>query len=150
MVTSDGRFAYGVVNGVPVVAAPEEIDTTNASELRLAMLEAARRGRGTLVVDMTRTRFCDSAGLHALVTVHKRAQAESGELRLVMTAAVLRVFEITGLYSVIPNFPSLEQALAYSPPTGRAAISDLAAARLRAANRTGSSGSSAPASGLDE
>jgi anti-sigma B factor antagonist len=120
--TSDGRFAYEVVNGVPVVAAPEEIDITNASELRSALLAAAAHGCGTLVVDMTRTRFCDSSGLHALVAAHKRAQAEAGELRLAMAAAaVLRVFAITGLDRVIPSFPSLEQALAYrsaSAPNG--------------------------------
>ena len=112
-VTSYGRLAYELVNGVPVVTAPEEIDVTNAPALRVALLAAATPGRGTLVVDMTRTRFCDSAGLHALVAAHERAQAEGGELRLALPAAgVLRVFEITGLHRVIPSFRSLEQALA--------------------------------------
>jgi anti-sigma B factor antagonist len=118
-VTSDGRFTYEVVNGVPVVAAPEQIDITNASELRVALLAAATRGRGTVVVDMTRTRFCDSAGLHALVAAHARAQSEGGELRLaVPVAGVLRVFEISGLYRVIPSFRSVEQALADRSATG--------------------------------
>ena len=118
--TIDGRFAYEVVNGVPVVAAPEEIDVTNAPELRSALVEAARHGGGTLVVDMTRTRFCDSCGLHILFAAwHKRAQAEGGELRLAMSAApVLRLFEITGIDRVIPNFPSLAQALAHRSANG--------------------------------
>ena len=81
-VTSNGRFTYEVVNGVPVVAAPEQIEFSSASELRLALLAAATHGRRTLVVDMTQTRFCDSAGLHALVAAHTRAQAEDRELRL--------------------------------------------------------------------
>jgi anti-sigma B factor antagonist len=94
----DGGFACELVNGVPVVAAPEEIDITNASELRSALLEAATRGRGTLVVDMTRTLFCDSAGLHTLLAAHRRAQAGAGELRLAISAApVLRVFAATGI-----------------------------------------------------
>ncbi len=37
----DGRCPFEVVNGVPVVTAPEEIDITNAPELRSALLEAA-------------------------------------------------------------------------------------------------------------
>src|SRR5206468_9317235 len=37
----DGRFPFEMVDGVPVVAAPEEIDITNAPELRSALLEAA-------------------------------------------------------------------------------------------------------------
>jgi anti-sigma B factor antagonist len=119
MVTSDGRFTCELVNGVPVVAAPEEIDITNAPELRSALLAAAAHGRGTLVVDLTRTRFCDSATLHTLVAAHKRAQAEAGELRLAVPAVgVLRVFEISGLYRMIPSFPSLEQALADRSATG--------------------------------
>ena len=108
------RFPVEVVAGVPVVAAPDEIDITNADGLRSALLEVAAHGHGTLVADMTRTRFCDSSGLHALLAAHKRAQAEGGELLLVNPAiAVLRVFAITGMDRVIPNFTSLAEALAY-------------------------------------
>jgi anti-sigma B factor antagonist len=93
----DGRFPVELVSGVPVVAAPEEIDITNAPDLRAALLEAAADRPGTLVADMTRTRFCDSSGLHALLAAHKRAQADGGELLLVIpSTAVLRVFAITG------------------------------------------------------
>jgi anti-sigma B factor antagonist len=108
----DDRFPVEVVRGVPVVTAPEEIDITNAAGLRAALLESAAHGPGTFVVDMTRTQFCDTAGLHALVGAHKRAQAQGGEVLLVITgAAVLRIFAITGLDDVIPHFTSLEEAL---------------------------------------
>ena len=43
----DGRFPFEMVNGVPVVAAPEEIDITSAPALRSALLEAAAHGHGT-------------------------------------------------------------------------------------------------------
>jgi anti-sigma B factor antagonist len=115
----DGRFPFEVVNGVPVVAAPEEIDITNAPALRSALLEAAAHRHGTLVVDMTLTQFCDSSGLRTLLAAHKRAQAEGGELLLVIPAiAVLRVFAITGMDRVIPNFTSLDQALAQTSADG--------------------------------
>ena len=108
-----GRFPIEVVNGVPVAAAPEEIDITNAQELRATLLEAATYGHGTLVADLTRTRFCDSSGLHTLLAAHKRAQAEGGELLLVIPSpAVLRVFAITSVDRMIPNFASLDEALA--------------------------------------
>jgi anti-sigma B factor antagonist len=99
-----------------VVAAPEEIDMTNAAGLRVALIEAAMHGPGTLVVDMTRTRFCDTAGLHVLVGAHKRAGAEGGRVLLVIpSTAVLRIFAITGLDHVIPNFTSMEEALEHAP-----------------------------------
>lgn len=107
---TDPGFPVAIVNGVPVVTAPEEIDITNADGLRAALLEADPHG--TLVVDMTRTQFCDTAGLHALVGAHKRAQAEGGEVLLVATgAAVLRIMAITGLDQLIPHVTSLEEAL---------------------------------------
>ena len=42
-----------MINGVPVVEAPEEIDICNAEQLRIVLLEAASRGHATIVVDMT-------------------------------------------------------------------------------------------------
>jgi anti-sigma B factor antagonist len=122
----DGRCPFEVVNGVPVVTAPEEIDITNAPELRSALLKAAAHGHGTLVVDMTRTRFCDSSGLHTLLAAHKRAQAEGGELLLAITAApVLRVFALTSIDRMIPNFSSLDQALAQTSADGGTAAGEL-------------------------
>jgi anti-sigma B factor antagonist len=109
----DARFAVQVIGGVPVVAAPEEIDITNADALRSALLHAAADGHRTLVVDMTQTQFCDSSGLHALIAAHKRAGAEGRQLLLVIpSTAVLRVFTLTGMDRVIPNVTSLDQALA--------------------------------------
>ena len=66
---------------------------------------------------MTRTRFCDSAGLTVLVRAHHRAVAEGGELRLVIAAggAVARVFALTRLDLFIPLFGSLDEALASRP-----------------------------------
>jgi anti-sigma B factor antagonist len=115
----DDSFSVEVVSGVPVVTAPEEIDITNAPELRTALLKAAAHGLGTLVADLTRTQFCDSSGLYALLAAHKRTQAEGGEMLLVIPGtAVLRVFAITGADHMIPNFASLEDALAQTSVGG--------------------------------
>jgi anti-sigma B factor antagonist len=114
----DDGFPVEMVQGVPVLAAPEEIDITNAAALRLALLTATANGTGTLVVDMTRTQFCDSSGLHTLVAAHKRAGAEGREILLVIpSTAVLRVFALTAMDRVIPNFTSLAEALAQTAAT---------------------------------
>jgi anti-sigma B factor antagonist len=115
----DDRYPFEVASGVPVVTAPEEIDITNAPALQSALLEAGAHGYGTLVVDMTGTQFCDSSGLHTLLAAHKHAQAEGGELLLVISATrVLRIFQLTGIDRIIPNFTSLDQALAQTPANG--------------------------------
>jgi len=106
-----------VINGVAVVSAPAEIDIANAEQLRTVLLEAGRRGNARVVVDMTRTRYCDSAGFSALVAAHKWALAEGGGLRLVIPAdsRVLRIFTVIGLGRFIHRFGSLEQALNPGP-----------------------------------
>ena len=124
-------FSVELVRGVPVVTAPEEIDITNAAGLRAGLLEAAgleAAGHPAFVVDMTRTRFCDSAGIQALVEAHKRAQAAGGQVLLAMSgAAVPRIFELTGVNQVIPSFTSLAEALRQTPAgTGPLPLADLA------------------------
>jgi len=113
----DAGFPVEMVSGVPVVVTPEEVDITNAARLRAVLLETAAARHGTLVVDMSQTAFCDTAGIHALVSAHKQAQAERGELRLVITTPMVqRIFTITGLDDVIPHFGSREDALTASSP----------------------------------
>jgi anti-sigma B factor antagonist len=111
------RNSFEVISGVPVVTAPAEIDVITVDQLRVVLLDAAAQGHTTVVVDMTRTRFCDSAGLRALAQMHRRALEEGGELRLVIPADgfVVRVFNLTGMYSFIPRFDSLQAALAERP-----------------------------------
>lgn len=110
-------FPVEVVEGVPVVTAPEEIDIANAAGLQAALLEAAlletaEPGRAMVVVDMSRTRFCDSAGLNALVAAARQARAVGGEVRLVVVGeAVARIVALTGVDRVIPVYAGLEDAL---------------------------------------
>src|ERR1700683_4540000 len=107
------RLPVQVVRGVPVVTVPEEIDITNAAALRAALLEAAAHGCGAMVADMSGPQFCDSAGLGVLVQGHKGPRAEGGQLRPGLPAtSVLRIFAITGIDRMIPNFSCLEDALA--------------------------------------
>lgn len=105
-------FPVEEISGLPVVITPEEIDITNADGLRAALLRAAAQERKTYVVDITRTRFCDSAGLHALLGARRRARAEGGEVRFVVTGpAVRRILAIMAIDRVIPVFGRLDEAL---------------------------------------
>jgi anti-sigma B factor antagonist len=117
----EGSHPFQVVSGVPVVAVPEEIDVTNAGWLRSVLLQAADRGRGRFVVDMTDTQFCASAGIGVLVRAHRRALAEGGELRLVIptSGAVQRIFALTGIDQLIPSFAALDEALEPAPAAAR-------------------------------
>ena len=113
----EARFPVETIGGVPVVRTPEAIDITNADYFRAALLVAAEREVGITVIDLSRTQFCDSAGLHALVAAHKRARADGGEVRLVISDPhVLRIFAISGLDQVLACHDDLGQALTPASP----------------------------------
>jgi len=103
-----------MLRGVPVIRAPGEIDVASAEPLRAVLAETAARGHATIVVDLSATRFCDSAGLHVLIRAHRMAVAEGGEVRLVMgSPGMLRIFAITGVDRVMPRFA--DRAAAVTP-----------------------------------
>ena len=111
----EAGFVATMVQGVPVVAAPAEVDIANAALMRAALLRAGAAGRSTIILDMTATQFCDSAGLSVLIRGHQRAQAEGGSLRVVTsTPQLMRIMEVTGLDRLLQHFRTLEAAL--EPP----------------------------------
>jgi anti-sigma B factor antagonist len=114
----DIRYVCKMIDGVHVITAPAEIDVTTADELGTALVGAAAGGHAVVVVDMTGTSFCDSAGLSVLAGAHRKALDEGGELRLVMPAggSVVRILTLTGVGRFIPSFGSLEEALAEGLP----------------------------------
>jgi anti-anti-sigma factor len=110
---ADASFPVQVTCGMPIVTVPEEIDFVNATGLRAALVLAAAHGNGTTVVDMSRTHFCDVAGLHVLTRAHKQAESEGGEIVMVVSAGtVQRILALTGIDRLIRSFSSLDEAMA--------------------------------------
>jgi anti-anti-sigma factor len=100
-----------------VVAMPAEIDAANAEKIRQGLLPAVSLGATVVVIDMSGTTFCDSAGVKAIIAAYRQAAAKGTELRLVATA-VLRILTVVGVHQLIPIYPTLEAALAGPPPLG--------------------------------
>ncbi len=110
------RCPVTMLRGVPVITAPGEIDVASAEPLRAVLAQTAARGHATIVVNLSATQFCDSAGLHVLIRAHRTAVAEGGELRLVIgSRGVLRIFAITGVDQVMPRFADRAAAVAPLP-----------------------------------
>jgi anti-sigma B factor antagonist len=94
-----------------VATMPAEIDAMNADEIRDGLLSAVGDGVTTLIIDMSATTFCDSSGVHAVISAYRQAAASGTEVRLVITA-VRRVFRLIGADQLMPTFPTLVAALA--------------------------------------
>ena len=129
-----GRYRVGIIRGVPVVTAPEEIDISNAEDLGEVLLSSVDDGYATIVLDMSSTRFCDSAGCKIMVRVHNRALADGGALRLVMKGhdPVARALDITGISRFIPMFRTVEEAVG----TGSGVPADHGTSRRSPASRS--------------
>jgi anti-sigma B factor antagonist len=97
-----------------VVTMPAEIDAVNADEIRKILLDAAGPGIAVLIVDMSGTTFCDSAGVHAVIAAHRHGAETGTQLRLVATA-VLRVFALVGADLLMPIYSTVDAALTDAP-----------------------------------
>jgi anti-sigma B factor antagonist len=102
-----------------VVTLPAEIDISNDGLVEDELTSALSDGLAVLVADGTRTTFCASAGMSALLRAHRQAEAAGTQLRLVASPAVRRILELTGADQVLDTYPSLADALAgrHSPST---------------------------------
>jgi anti-sigma B factor antagonist len=98
------------------VRLPGEIDLTSADAMREALLATLNQDAIALIVDMTATTFCDSAGITALVRAVRRSTATGATIRLAVTAPpVLRVLTLVGIDRLIDVYPSVDAARASLP-----------------------------------
>jgi anti-sigma B factor antagonist len=112
MAEQEDGFGVQSHDGLPVVTPPAELDLGNVIGLREALRSACGQ-HPVVVVDLSRTVFCDSMALRALLEGRDLAARNGGELRLVLGAAqLLRIFAVTGFDVLFPVFYSLPEALA--------------------------------------
>ena len=92
---------------------PAEVDVTNAQRVLDDLAAALGDGAKVLIVDMSATTFCDSAGVAALVHARQKAVANQAQLRIVTRSqAVLRVLSLTSVDTLIPVFGTVAEAVA--------------------------------------
>ncbi|MGW6337017.1 STAS domain-containing protein, partial [Nocardia rhamnosiphila] len=97
-------------NGTAIVTVQGEVDMASAPQLQAA-LEDTQRGGDALVVDMSEVGFLGSAGLSVLLVISEAAEPGAG-LRVVVSDAVRRPIELTGLDKLLSVHESLADALA--------------------------------------
>ncbi|GAB3207178.1 STAS domain-containing protein [Marinactinospora thermotolerans DSM 45154] len=95
-----------------LVPAPVEIDMDVADEFGRHLTEAIAAGPRRVIVDMTRTVFCDSSGISAIMAAFNRIHAGGPLLCLAAPhPRVRRVLTIVGLDLLMPVHADLDEAL---------------------------------------
>jgi anti-anti-sigma factor len=94
-----------------VVTLPSEVDTSNGDQIRSDLLLAIDQGAAPLIVDLSTTTFCDSAGVKAIVSAYRRAVTRGSKVRLVITSPMVRrVFALTEADRLVTVYPTLADA----------------------------------------
>jgi anti-sigma B factor antagonist len=104
--------------GVVIAAVTGEIDISSVAQLRQRLYELADNG-GTLIVDLNRVTFIDSAGLGALVGTAQRAAEHGGSLLAVCAQPQpRRLLWMTGVDKRIPLAATVAGALMFQEAAG--------------------------------
>ncbi|HMI26363.1 MAG TPA: STAS domain-containing protein [Streptosporangiaceae bacterium] len=99
--------------GVVIAAVTGEIDLSTVAPLRERLYELADSG-GTLIIDLNRVTFIDSAGLGALVGTARRAAEHGGSLHAVCARPQTRkLLWLTGVDRRIPLAATVDGALMF-------------------------------------
>ena len=100
-------------NSLAVLDVDGEIDLSTSPQLRQAILEAFKKGKTRLLVNLLDVRHIDSSGLATLVEGLKLAQQSKGWFGLCGAQRNVRdVFEIAHLDDIFPMYAGEEEALA--------------------------------------
>ena len=117
--------------GVVIAAVTGDVDISTVAQLRECLFGLADRGE-TLIVDLNRVAFIDSAGLGALVGAARRAAAHGGSLHAVCARPpTRRLLWLTGVDRRIPLAATVEGALMFRAAPGTLEASVPRSGRLR-------------------
>ncbi|MFD8255173.1 STAS domain-containing protein [Streptomyces werraensis] len=98
--------------GLAIALVAGDMDTRTADTLRREASEIIQPGCAHLVLDLSQVRFCDSAGLSALIGLWHAAQAAGGALRLAdVPDRLMRMLVLTGVDAVLPVHATAAEAV---------------------------------------
>jgi anti-sigma B factor antagonist len=105
-VTQEAHYAI-VRTGV------EKLDATNAPELKAEFISLNKKGINNIILDLSRTRYCDSSGLSAILTANRLCKDTNGVFVLCgLQEAVAKMIGIAQLDKVLNITAEVDHAIA--------------------------------------
>ena len=94
------------------VAALSELGASNAGSVRDEVIRSITSERAVVEVDLSETVYVDSAGLGALLAIHKEASKHGGSVRVLSPSLqVQQVLELTRMHLLLEIVPSQGQSI---------------------------------------
>lgn len=90
-----------------------ELDHHSAEEVRNKVDDRLEReGYNKLIMDFSGVTFMDSSGIGVVIGRYKKLSLKKGKVYITqVNGSVKRVFEISGMFKIIPVFDNIEKAL---------------------------------------
>jgi anti-anti-sigma factor len=108
-----------------IVSFPVEVDISNSDEVSAALSAAIRPGVLIVIADLSRTTFCDGAGIRCLLAAHHQAVECGVELRAVIrSSAVWRLLVLLGGDEELHVYSNMKGGLTGGPGAARRSRAD--------------------------
>lgn len=105
--TVDNKEKYALVT-----SNVEKLDTTCAPELKSELVYLNKTNVRNIIINMSRTRYCDSSGLSALLVANRLCKGVNGTLVIcALQEPVMKLVQISQLESVLSITPTEEEAV---------------------------------------
>lgn len=90
----------------------DKLDTTCAPELKSELVYLNKTDVRNIIIDMGKTRYCDSSGLSALLVANRLCKGVNGNLIICgLQEPVMKLVQISQLESVLSITPTVEEAV---------------------------------------
>lgn len=90
----------------------EKLDTTCAPEMKSELVYLNKTGVKHMIIDLSKTRYCDSSGLSALLVANRLCKSVDGMFVLTgLQEPVLKLVQISQLESVLTICPTLSEGV---------------------------------------
>jgi len=94
----------------------EKLDATNATDLKSECLVLNKQGVNNIILDLSKTRYCDSSGLSAILTANRLCKDTNGKFYLcALQDNVSKMVGIAQLDKVLNITAALDLAVAEMP-----------------------------------
>ncbi|MBP9160843.1 MAG: STAS domain-containing protein [Flavobacteriales bacterium] len=90
----------------------DKLDTTCAPELKSELVYLNKTDVRNIIIDMGKTRYCDSSGLSALLVANRLCKGVNGNLIICgLQEPVMKLVQISQLESVLSITPTVNEAV---------------------------------------
>jgi anti-sigma B factor antagonist len=107
------EFEFDQRDGILVARIAGEVDSSNASELRLALSDRLPSAAVALVLDLSAVSYLDSSGIQLVFELGRRLGARRQAMRLVVPgdAPMRRVLDLCDVGTVAPMDAQVDESL---------------------------------------